>query len=97
MVLHWWSAIVQRTLLIPAVTSLLTTTTFAHPIHGTIWDDNLEDVQVELDKGVDVNAKDGGGWTPFHFATREGHDEIVELRLDKSGCRRRKEIAKVVP
>ena len=41
-----------------AVTSLLVTTAFADPIHDAAWDGDLVGVQAELDKGVDVNAKD---------------------------------------
>ena len=41
----------------------------------------LADVQAHLDAGVDVNAKDNGGQTPLHYATRYGHKEIAELLI----------------
>ena len=49
----------KRTLLTPAVTSLLLTTAFADPIHDAAKKGNLAGVQAELDKGVDPNAKGG--------------------------------------
>ena len=51
-----------------AVTSLLATTAFADPIHDAAGNGDLAGVQAELDKGVDVNAKDGWEWTPLHIA-----------------------------
>jgi hypothetical protein len=30
-----------------------------------------------------VNAKDGGGWTPLHFAAWFGHTEVAELLIAK--------------
>ena len=49
-----------------AVTSLLATTAFADPIHDAAKNGNLAGVQAELDKGVNVNAKDKNGATPLH-------------------------------
>ena len=60
-----------------ALTSLLATTAFAGPIHDAVMNGNLVGVQAELDKGVDVNAKDGGGYTPLHHAASRGHKEIA--------------------
>ena len=42
---------------------------------------NIEAVKQYLDGGADVNAKDGGGWTPLHHATEAGHKEIAELLI----------------
>ena len=50
-------------------TSLLAATAFADPIHDYARKGDWRAVQMELDKGVDVNAKDvtdSRGWTPLH-------------------------------
>jgi ankyrin repeat protein len=44
---------------------------------------NIEAVKQHLDGGADVNAKDGGGWTPLHFAAWFGHTEVAELLIAK--------------
>ena len=76
---------------------LLVETAFTDPIHDAARNGNLAGVQAELDKGVDVNAKDtfffmdsGDGFiipyyerTPLHEAAMEGHREIVELLIAK--------------
>ena len=48
-----------------AAVLLVATTAFADPIHDAANEGDLAGVQAELDKGVDVNAKDKGGWTPL--------------------------------
>ena len=63
---------------------LLVGTAFADPIHDAAEDGDLAGVQAELDKGVDVNAKDENdeaGWTPLHRAAQKGHKEITELLI----------------
>jgi len=67
-----------------ALTSLLTTTAFADPIHDDARSGNLAGVQAELDTGVNVNAKeDGCGTTPLQFAAGYGHKAIAELLIAK--------------
>ena len=41
-------------------------TAFADPIHDAAKSGDLAGVQAELDKGVNVNAKDKNGATPLH-------------------------------
>ena len=60
---------------------LLVTTAFADPVHTAAINGDLVGVQAELDKGVDVNAKDEFGSTPLHGAAKGGHEEIVELLI----------------
>ena len=81
----------KRTLLTLAVTSLLATTAFAGPIRDAAARGDLAGVQAELDKGVDVNAKDEQGenefgqrgQTPLHGAAYWGSKEIVQLLIAK--------------
>ena len=74
----------KRTLLTLVVISLLAATGFADPIHDAARVGDLAGVQAELDKGVDVNAKDENdeaGWTPLHRAAMHGSKEIAELLI----------------
>ena len=40
-------------------------------------------VKLLLDRGAEVNAKDGVGWSALHLAAREGHKDVVLLLLDR--------------
>ena len=61
---------------------VLVGTAFADPIHDAADAGDLAGVQAELDKGVNVNAKeDDYGWTPLHNAADYGHKEIAELLI----------------
>ena len=71
----------KRTFLTLAVTSLLATTGFADPIHDAARTGDLAGVQAELNKGVDVNARDNHKWTPLTHAAQFGHKEIAELLI----------------
>ena len=76
----------KHTILTLTITSLLATTAFADPIHRAAARGDLAGVQAELDKGVDVNAKDEQGenefgqrrQTPLHYAATK---EIAELLI----------------
>jgi cytohesin len=73
----------KRTILTLTIASLLATTAFADPIHDAARTGDLAGVQAELNKGVDVNAKDDDGSTPLHEAAQRGHKEIAELLIAK--------------
>ncbi|MDP6737043.1 MAG: ankyrin repeat domain-containing protein [Nitrospinaceae bacterium] len=60
---------------------VLAETAFADPIHQAAGNGDIAGVQAELDKGVDVNAKDSWGSTPLHEAAEKGHKEIAELLI----------------
>ena len=63
---------------------VLVGTALADPIHDAADAGDLAGVQAELDKGVNVNAKeDDYGWTPLHGAADYGHKEIAELLIAK--------------
>jgi ankyrin repeat protein len=59
---------------------LVVGTALADPIHDAAGNGDLAGVQAELDKGVEVDAKMQGGYTPLHSASR-GHKEIAELLI----------------
>lgn len=46
---------------------------------------SLKEVQeiIKQDANINVNIKDGAGWTPLHFASARGYTEIVELLINK--------------
>ena len=50
-------------------------------IHDAAAVGNIEAVKQYLDGGADVNAKDGGGWTPLFYAAFSGRTEVVELLI----------------
>ena len=75
----------KHTILTLTIALLLATTAFADPIHDAAKRGDLAGVQAELDKGVDVHAKDGDGnefgtrlQTPLHWAATK---EIAELLI----------------
>jgi hypothetical protein len=40
-------------------------------------------VRLLLDKGADIETRDGNGWTALHWAAKWGHEAMVRLLLDK--------------
>ena len=53
----------------------------AGPIHDAAERGDLAAVQIELNNGEKVNAKDMDNWTPLHIAVRFKHQELVELLI----------------
>jgi len=43
---------------------------------------HLDICRLLIDKGAQVEAKNGGGWTPLHCSADRGHVEIVRLLCD---------------
>jgi ankyrin repeat protein len=61
---------------------IIATTVCAEPIHDAATLGDLDLVQAELDKGIDVNIKDSEyGGTPLHFAAYGGSLNIVKFLL----------------
>ena len=47
------------------------------PLWKAAEDGNIEAVKQHLAAATDVNAKNGVGWTPLHYAAEGGHKEIA--------------------
>ena len=62
---------------------LLVGTGLAGPIHDAIMNGNIDEVQWQLDAGVDVNEESSKGLTPLHYAASAGHNDIVELLIER--------------
>ena len=62
---------------------LLVGTGLAGPIHDAIMTGNIDEVQWQLDAGVDVNEESSKGLTPLHYAASAGHNDIVELLIER--------------
>ena len=75
----------KHLLLIIIAAVVLVETAFANPIQHAVLNGDLVGVQSELDKGVDVNLKGLGEFTPLHYAAAFGHQEIAAL-LIRSGA-----------
>ena len=74
----------MKHLLLTTIAAVLVVgTALADPIHDAAGNGDLAGVQAELDKGVEVDAKMQGGYTPLHLAAREGQKELAELLIAK--------------
>ena len=51
------------------------------PLHRAVWKENLDLVQILIDKNVDVDIQDDDGNSPMHIAARSGNKQIVQLLL----------------
>ena len=74
----------MKHLLLTTIAAVLVVGCGRSPIHDAARDGNIEAVKQHLAAGADVNAKDGGGWTPLHWAAARGQTEVAEL-LRKHG------------
>jgi ankyrin repeat protein len=52
------------------------------PIHSACAGGSLSVARALLARGVDVNARQNGGWTPLHSAVNRGELALVELLLE---------------
>ena len=73
----------MKCLLITIAAVVLVGTAFADPIHEAAKYGDLAGVQAELDKGVDVNAKDKVQQTSLHLSARYGHEAVTEILIAK--------------
>jgi len=73
----------MKQLLITIAAVVLVATGLAGPIHDAVMNGNIDEVQWQLDAGVDPNLKNSKGATPLHYAASEGHNDIVELLIER--------------
>jgi ankyrin repeat protein len=52
-------------------------------MHWATGGDHKKMVELLIDKGADVNARDESGWTPLHYAAFNGHKDVAELLIAK--------------
>ncbi|HRE26167.1 MAG TPA: ankyrin repeat domain-containing protein [Anaerolineales bacterium] len=51
------------------------------PLHAAVAGQHLEVARLLLAAGVDVNARQQGGFAPLHAAAQNGHAPLVRLLL----------------
>jgi ankyrin repeat protein len=51
-------------------------------IHHAAWDDDIGAIQVKLNAGENINAKDESGRTPLHHAIEHGNLNVVKFLID---------------
>lgn len=73
----------KHLLLTTIAAAVLVGNAFADPIHDAAKSGDFDVVQAELEKGVDVKAKDEFGRTPLYLAAENGRKQIVELLISK--------------
>ncbi|GLD55157.1 tankyrase-1 isoform X1 [Lates japonicus] len=61
-------------------------TLFSTPLHLAAGYNRVRIVQLLLQHGADVHAKDKGGLVPLHNACSYGHYEVTELLLKHGAC-----------
>ncbi len=73
----------KQILITTIVAVVLVVTGLAGPIHDAVMNGNIDEVQWQLDAGVDVNEESSNGLTPLHYAASAGHNDIVELLIER--------------
>ena len=72
----------KQILITTIVAVLLAGTGLAGPIHDAILNENIDEVQLQLDAGTDVNEENAIGYTPLHYAAGVGRIDILELLIE---------------
>ena len=53
------------------------------PLPNAVWEQNKEIVELLINHGADVNAKNDDAGTPLHAASMKDNKEIVELLINR--------------
>lgn len=48
------------------------------------YSDDINTVQMLINKGADVNDQDNNGQTALNWATRLGHDQVAKILIDNN-------------
>ena len=74
----------MKNLLLTTIAAVvLVVTVLAGPIHDAVMNGDIDEVQWQLDAGVDVNEESSNGLTTLHYAASAGHNDIVELLIER--------------
>ena len=73
----------KHTVITAICAALLVGAAFADPIHDAALVGDFDEVQWQLDAGVDVNEESSNGLTTLHYAASAGHNDIVELLIER--------------
>ena len=57
------------------------------PLHLACELNRIEAVELLLRNGANTHASTSAEWTPLHFSTAYGHDDVVTLLLDNEYCK----------
>ncbi|RDW80273.1 hypothetical protein BP6252_04911 [Coleophoma cylindrospora] len=55
----------------------------SNPLHIAAVRGYTEIVELLVDRGIDINARDSQGWTALHLATERGQHKVVKILLEK--------------
>lgn len=51
---------------------------------NNLIDGKLEKIRKDIEHGINIDFQDDNGWTAFHFASQEGHIEVIKLLVEKN-------------
>jgi len=61
---------------------IMTQTQLDNALIGAVIDGKVDEVKRLVNEGAQVDVVDCDGWTPLHFAAKQGHGVVAEMLLD---------------